>query len=69
MTRIEKSSHMIGIRISKADKKYLAEVAALKGVSLSQFLRSSAVIEAHKVLGPPRLVAPLNDPDRTERER
>lgn len=43
-------SKMIGIRISKVEKKHLAEVAKIKGVSLSDFLRSAAVTEAHRCL-------------------
>lgn len=46
----------ITMRISADDKKWLADVAASQGVSLSQFLRHAAVTQAHRVLGPPKIV-------------
>lgn len=50
---------MVHIRISSAEKQALARVAKSAGLSLSAFLRSAAIKEAHRVLGPPRLLKDL----------
>jgi uncharacterized protein (DUF1778 family) len=50
-------TNSINIRITKAEKKRLQEIAAIAGLSLSALLRSAAVAEAYRVLGPPKLVS------------
>lgn len=47
----------INIRIPKAEKDRLKGIAAIAGLSLSAFLRASAITEAYRVLGSPRLVS------------
>lgn len=46
----------INIRISKKEKASLMTVAEVAGLSLSSFLRSAAVREAYRVIGPPKLI-------------
>lgn len=46
----------INIRVTIAEKKRLTEIAKAAGLSLSAFLRMAALKEAHKILGPPKLV-------------
>lgn len=46
----------INIRVTKAEKERLQKVAADAGVTLSAFLRSAARLEAHRVLGAPKVV-------------
>lgn len=57
-------SIMIGVRVGKNEKRWLAEVAALKGMTLSGFLRDAARIEAHRVLGPPTPVELRSNPEQ-----
>lgn len=45
----------INIRIGKNEKKWFAKMAKVKGMTLSGFLRDAARIEAHRVLGPPKV--------------
>lgn len=52
----------INIRIGTNEKKWLQEMAALKGMTLSAFIRDAARIEAHKILGPPKVAAPHSSP-------
>ena len=47
----------INIRIGKNEKKWFAEMAKVKGMTLSGFIRDAARIEAHRVLGPPKVHA------------
>ncbi len=51
------TSKPINIRVRKDEKQWLLETAELNGQTLSEFLRSSAVREAYRVLGPPKIVA------------
>jgi len=53
----------INIRITKSDKEWLSKIAEIAGLSLSAFLRMAAVKEAHRVLGPPKLVRPTKTGD------
>jgi uncharacterized protein (DUF1778 family) len=46
----------INIRIGKNEKAWFKEMAKLKHMTLSGFLRDAARIEAHRVLGPPQRV-------------
>jgi len=41
---------MINLRISKAEKKWLTEIAQIEGTALSSMIRSAAVIAARRVL-------------------
>lgn len=54
--RRHRSTATMRIRIQAEEKKRLAEVAELVGMSLSVFLLTAAVAKAYRVLGPPRLV-------------
>jgi uncharacterized protein (DUF1778 family) len=50
----------INIRIGTTEKKWFQEMAALKGMTLSGFLRDAARTKAHDILGPPRPVPDAN---------
>ena len=50
---------IIRVVIDSEDKEWLAAVAASQGLSLSSFVRSAAIKQAHTVLGPPRVVVPV----------
>ena len=54
----------INIRITIAEKKWLIEIAKAAGMSLSAFLRMAAIKEAHKILGPPKVVSTLSPAER-----
>lgn len=55
----------INIRVSQQEKAELQQVAANNGLSLSAFLRSAAIREACRVLGPPAVV-PATPRDKQE---
>jgi uncharacterized protein (DUF1778 family) len=55
---------MINIRISQEEKERLTEVAEAMGLSLSAFLRQAAVRQAHRVLGPPKVVPAAGQTER-----
>lgn len=48
-------SVMINLRVGKAEKKWLTEIAKIEGTTLSSMLRSAAVIAARRVLAEFRL--------------
>ena len=54
----------IQIRIGTNEKKRFQETAALKGMTLSGFLRDAARAEAHRILGLPKAVTDSDDADQ-----
>ena len=57
------STRSINIRISQKEKKWLREVAAAKGMTLSGFLRDAVRIEASRVLKNPDVTPTLSETD------
>jgi uncharacterized protein (DUF1778 family) len=57
----EKPMRRISLKISGEDRQWLANAAEIAGKSLSDFMIHAAVKEAHRVLGPPKLVMPNGD--------
>lgn len=53
-------SVMINLRIGRAEKKRLAEIARLEGSALSSMIRSAAVLAARRVLAEFTVHAPPN---------
>lgn len=49
-------SDTVNIRVTKAEKERLRKAAYDAGYTLSGFLRNAARVEAHRVLGHPKLV-------------
>ena len=47
---MDDDSVTINLRISKAEKKWLTEIAQIEGSTLSSMIRSAAIVAARRVL-------------------